>query len=83
VILVIKEATGAISKSFIKYPSNIHGKHIKELQKTAILATAHTYCGQFKYKMSVKGNNIRRSIHCKNEIAATFYTSKTWFVSGM
>jgi hypothetical protein len=42
VIPVMTEATGSISKSFIKYLSNISGKHeIKELQKTAILGTAH------------------------------------------
>ena len=36
-------ATGTISKSFRKYVSNIPGKHeVKELQKTAILGTAHT-----------------------------------------
>jgi hypothetical protein len=35
-------ATGTISKSFRKYLSSIPGKHdIKELQKTAILGTAH------------------------------------------
>ena len=35
-------ATGTISKSFRKYVSNITGKHeVKELQKTAILGTAH------------------------------------------
>jgi len=35
-------ATGAISKSFRKYVSNIPGTHeVKELQKTAILGTAH------------------------------------------
>jgi len=35
-------ATGTISKSFTKYVSNIPGKHeVKELQKTAILGTAH------------------------------------------
>jgi hypothetical protein len=35
-------ANGMISKSFRKYLSNIPGKHeIKELQKTAILGTAH------------------------------------------
>ena len=34
--------TGAISKSFSQYLSNIPGKHeIKELQNTAILGTAH------------------------------------------
>ena len=33
---------GTISKSFRKYVSNIPGKHeVKELQKTAILGTAH------------------------------------------
>jgi hypothetical protein len=42
VIPVIKGATGTISKSFIKYVSNIAGNHeVKELQKTAILGTAH------------------------------------------
>ena len=42
VIPVIKGATGTISKSFRKYVSNIPGKHeVKELQKTAILGTAH------------------------------------------
>jgi hypothetical protein len=36
-------ATGTISKSLRKYLSSIPGKHnIKELQKTAILGTAHT-----------------------------------------
>ena len=42
VIPVIKGATGTISKSFRKYVSNIPGNHeFKELQKTAILGTAH------------------------------------------
>jgi hypothetical protein len=36
-------ATGNISKSFRKYLSSVPGKHgIKELQKTAVLGTAHT-----------------------------------------
>jgi hypothetical protein len=39
---VIIRVTGSISKSFRKYLSSILGKHdIKELQKTAILGTAH------------------------------------------
>ena len=39
---VIIGAIGTISKSFRKYVSNIRGKHeVKELQKTAILGTAH------------------------------------------
>jgi hypothetical protein len=42
VIPVIIGATGTISKSFRKYVSSIPGKHeVKELQKTAILGTAH------------------------------------------
>ena len=41
-IPVIIGATGTISKSFRKYLSNIPGKHeVKELQKTALLGTAH------------------------------------------
>ena len=42
VIPVIIGATGTISKSFRKYISNIPRNHeVKELQKTAILGTAH------------------------------------------
>jgi hypothetical protein len=42
VIPVSIGATGTISKSFRKYVSNIPGNHEdKELQKTAILGTAH------------------------------------------
>ena len=42
VIPVIIGATGNISKSFIKYVSDIPGNHdVKELQKTAIFVTAH------------------------------------------
>jgi hypothetical protein len=41
-IPVIIGATGTILKSFRKYGSNVPGKHeVKELQKTAILGTAH------------------------------------------
>jgi len=42
VIPVIIGATGTISKLFREYVSNIPGNHeVKELQKTAILGTAH------------------------------------------
>jgi hypothetical protein len=42
VIPVITGATGTICKSFRKYVNDIPGKHdVKELQKTAILGTAH------------------------------------------
>ena len=44
VIPVIIGATGTVSKSFRKYVSNISGKHeVKDLQKTAILGTAHIH----------------------------------------
>jgi hypothetical protein len=43
-IPVIIGVTGTISRSFRKYVSNIPGKHeVKELQKTAILGTAHIF----------------------------------------
>ena len=42
VIPVLIGATGTLSKSFRKYVSNITVKHeVMELQKTAILGTAH------------------------------------------
>jgi hypothetical protein len=42
VIPVVIGATGTISKSFRKYVSNIPGNQdVRELQKTAILGTAH------------------------------------------
>jgi hypothetical protein len=42
VIPVIIGTTGTISKPFRKYVSNVPGNHkVKELQKTAILSTAH------------------------------------------
>jgi hypothetical protein len=41
-IPVIIGVTGTISQSFRKYVSNIPGNHdVRELQKTAILGTAH------------------------------------------
>lgn len=43
-ILVVIWATGTISKSSRKYPSNVPRKHdIKKLQKTVILGTAHIF----------------------------------------
>jgi hypothetical protein len=44
IIIIIIGATGTISKSFRKYVSSIPGNHeFRELQKTAILGTAHIY----------------------------------------
>jgi hypothetical protein len=46
VIAVIIGTTGTISKSFRKYVSDIPGNHdVNELQKTAILGTAHLLRG--------------------------------------
>ena len=68
VIPVIIDVTGAILKSFRKYVSNIPGNHeVKELQKTAILGTAHILCTMNSY--------IR--------IAATHCSLGTWFFSGI
>jgi hypothetical protein len=42
VIPVIIDVTGTISKLFRQYVSDIPGHHeVKELQKTAVLGTAH------------------------------------------
>jgi hypothetical protein len=42
IIIIIIGATGTISKSFRKYVSAIPGNYdVRELQKTAILGTAH------------------------------------------
>jgi hypothetical protein len=44
VIPVITGATGNISESFRKCVNDISGNHnVKELQKTAILGSAHTF----------------------------------------
>jgi hypothetical protein len=44
VIPVVTGANGTILKSFRKYVSNIPGSHdVTELQKTAVLGTAHVF----------------------------------------
>jgi hypothetical protein len=51
VILVIRRATGTVSKSFRRFLSNIPEKHaVKELQKIAILGTAHILRKVLMYK---------------------------------
>jgi hypothetical protein len=51
VIPVIIGATRTISKSFRKYASSIPGNHeVKELQKTAMLGTAHIIRKVLTYK---------------------------------
>ena len=69
VIPVIIGATGTISKSFRKYIINMQGNHeVKELQKTAILGTAHI---------------LWKLLNSNDRIAETLYSLETWFVSGI
>jgi len=84
VILLILGANGTISKSFRKYLSYVPGKHdIREVQKTAILGTAHVLGKVLmqKYKTFNMVNNIACTTNCIYTIAATLNTLVTWFVS--
>ena len=63
--------------SFRKYMSNIPGHHdVKELQKTAILGTAHILRKVLtqKYKRSNTGTKDRGIINSNDRIAATVYS---------
>ena len=58
-IPVIIGATGTISKSFRKCISNIPGNHdVKELQKTAILGTAHILSANVKVQRAKAGISV-------------------------
>ena len=86
VIPVIIGATGTISKSFRKYMSNIPGNHeVKELQKTAILGTAHILRKVLteKYNRPNVGTSDIDTINSNDRIAETLYSLGTWFVSGI
>jgi len=85
VIPVITGVNGTISKSLAHYLSNILGKHkIKELQKTAILDTAHIPWKvlMWKYKMFVIRNVFTCGINCNSRMAASACTVETWCVLG-
>jgi len=80
VIPVITGATGTISKSFRKYVRNIPGKYeVKELQKTAILGTAHTLrkVQLKKYNTFNTETNDTSTMNSNNRIAATVYSLGT------
>jgi hypothetical protein len=86
VILVVTEATGTISKSFRKYMSTIPGNHeVKELQKTAILGTAHILRKVLmqKYITANAAASDMGTINSSDRIAATLYSLGIWFVSGI
>jgi len=66
--------------------SNIAGHHdVKELQKTVILGTAHILRKvlTYKYKKANTGTRDRGTINSNDEMAATVYALRTWFVSGI
>jgi UDP-N-acetylglucosamine 2-epimerase len=84
VIPVIIWGTGTISETLRQYMSNVPGKHeVKELQKTAVLCTAHTTESiNLKVQNIFHGlNNITCSTNCKYRTAARPYTLETWCAS--
>jgi hypothetical protein len=86
VIPVIIGATGTISKSFRKYVSTIPGNHeVKELQKTAILGTAHILRKVLMHKY-IRANaavSDMGTINSSDRIAVTLYCLGTGFVYGI
>jgi hypothetical protein len=86
VIPVIIGATGTISKSFRKYVSIIPGYHeVTELQKTAILGTAHILQKVLtqRYNGVNAGTSDMSTMNNNTRIAATRCSLGTWFVSGI
>jgi len=86
VIPVIIGATGIIPRSFRKYVSNISGNHeVKELQKTAILGTAHLLRKVLtqRYNGVNAGTSDMSTMNSNTRIAATRCSLGTWFVSGI
>jgi Sec-independent protein translocase protein TatA len=80
VMPVIIGATGTISKTFRKYVSNIPGNHeVKELQRTAILGTAHILRKVLmqKYNRFNTETNDISTMNRNNKIAATLYSLGT------
>jgi len=86
VIPVIIGATGTISKLFRRYMNNIPGNHeVKELQKTAILGTAHILRKVLtqRYNGVNAGSSNVRPMNSYIRIVATQFSLGTWFVSGI
>jgi hypothetical protein len=83
--VIIIWANGTISKSMRKYLYNIPGKQVvKELQKTALLSTAHIPCTAkvlaYRYRILNTGHNITCTTISNHRVAATPYTPEIWFV---
>jgi hypothetical protein len=73
-IPVMVEATETMLESFRKYLLSVLGQQdIKELQKTAILGTAHTLREVLmsEYRTLNMRNNITCTINCTNRKATT------------
>jgi hypothetical protein len=86
VIPLIIGSTGTISKLFRKYVSSTPGNHeVKELQKTAILGTAHILRKVLTYRYNGvnAGTSNIRTMNNYITIAATQCSLGTWFVSGI
>jgi hypothetical protein len=86
VMPVIIGATGTISKSFRNYVSTIPGNHdVREVQKTAILGTAHILRKvlMYTYIRVNAGTSYMDTINSSDRIAATLYSLGTLFVSGI
>ena len=86
VIPVIIGAAGTIPKSFRKYVSNIPGKYeVKELQKTAILSTAHILRKVLMYLQNIfnTDTNDISTMTSKNRISTTLYSLGTQFFLGI
>jgi len=72
VIPIIARETGTISDSLRKYLSNILGKHAsKELQKTAIMGTAHITISHILTR-TYYINTVFNNKHNVSETASTF-----------
>jgi hypothetical protein len=58
---------------------------VKELQKTAILGTAHILRKVLtkKYNSANAGSSVIDTINSNDRIAETLYSLETWFVSGI
>jgi Tfp pilus assembly protein PilE len=80
IIIIVIIINLIISKSFRKYVSSIPGKHdVKELQKTAILGTAHTLLKVLmeKYNRFNTETNDISTMNSNKRIAATLYFLRT------
>jgi hypothetical protein len=85
-IPIIIGAIGTISKTFRKYVSNITGNHeVKELQKTAILGTAHILRKVLtqRYNGVNAGTSDMSTMNSYIRIVATRCSLGTWVASGI